>query len=413
MGTFRIAQIATLVLLAWRNLWRNYRRTLIMLAAISVGVWAMIFLTALMRGMVKDALTRGIDSLPGYIQIHNPDYLDDPSVVNSMADPEADLRHALDEAPISEWFSRIKVPAVVSSERDTRGVQFLGIDPQKEIVTFETLTIVKGQMLSSPSDKGILIGEKLAEKLDTGLGKRIVVMSQDPSNNLAEQGFRIVGIYRAELRAAEEVNIYTGMDTAKAMLHLKHKVSEIAVFTDDEADLDSLQHKLSALAPNREVKTWKQVDGYLGSLMKVMNGFVLVWILVIFLAMSFGLANTLVMAVFERIREIGLMLALGMRPVAVTLQILFESIFMIVIGLLVGNALSFISVAVFADGIDLSAVTQGLEMAGMGSVLTPDLLVDDVVLANLVVLILGILTALLPAWRASKYDPIQALSRDS
>ncbi|MDX2321436.1 MAG: hypothetical protein QNK26_12685, partial [Moritella sp.] len=114
--------------LAWRNLWRNYRRTLIMLAAIVVAVWAMVFMTALMRGMTNDMVTSGLKALPGFVQVHHSAYRDDPSVVNSFAMPDAAFSAAMSKSPVTDWAVRIKVPAVIASERDTRGVTLLGID---------------------------------------------------------------------------------------------------------------------------------------------------------------------------------------------------------------------------------------------------------------------------------------------
>ena len=143
----------------------------------------------------------------------------------------------------------------------------------------------------------------------------------------------------------------------------------------------------------------------------VMDGFVLVWIVVIFLALSFGLVNTLMMAVFERIREFGLMQALGMKPAAILYQVLLESLMLLALGLLLGNLLALASVMPLRDGLDLSIVAEGMEMFGASAVLYPALKADDVLLANSVVIVLGILTSLLPAWRASRYRPVEALSR--
>ena len=117
--------------LAWRNLWRNYRRTVIMLAAIVVGVWAMVFMTALMRGMVDDMVRDGVRALPGHVQIHHPDFRDDPSINNVIAPPAEALLRVLKGDDVVAWATRIRVPAVISSERDTRGVTLLGIDPDR------------------------------------------------------------------------------------------------------------------------------------------------------------------------------------------------------------------------------------------------------------------------------------------
>jgi len=146
--------------------------------------------------------------------------------------------------------------------------------------------------------------------------------------------------------------------------------------------------------------------------MAMMDGFVLVWIVVIFLALSFGLVNTLVMAVFERIREIGLMQALGMRPSLILYQILIESFLLLFIGLLLGNVFAVGTIIPLQDGIDISAVAQGMEMMGTSSVLYPALKLNDVILANVIVIVLGLLTSILPAWHAASFDPIEALGKD-
>jgi ABC-type lipoprotein release transport system permease subunit len=144
----------------------------------------------------------------------------------------------------------------------------------------------------------------------------------------------------------------------------------------------------------------------------VMDGFVLVWIIVIFLALSFGLVNTLMMAVFERIREIGLMQALGMKPSAILYQVLLESLMLLALGLLAGNLLAVATVIPIRDGIDISVVAKGMEMMGASSILYPALKTNDLVMANVVVIVLGILTSLLPAWRASRYRPVEAIAKN-
>ncbi len=165
------------------------------------------------------------------------------------------------------------------------------------------------------------------------------------------------------------------------------------------------------MAGNSEVLSWLALDPYLGTMVKVMDGFVLVWMVVIFLALSFGLVNTLMMAIFERVREIGLMRALGMRPSAIVYQVLVESLFLLVLGLLLGNLLAIATIIPLKDGIDVSSVAQGMEMMGASSVLYPVLQWPDLLLANAVVIVLGIITSLLPAWRAAQYRPVEALSR--
>jgi ABC-type lipoprotein release transport system permease subunit len=399
--------------LAWRNLWRNYRRTAIMLLAIAVGVWAMIFMTALMRGMVDQMIEDGIDALPGHVQVHHPAYRDDPNIENSLAEPGADFARALSSPEISGWTARVRVPAMISSERDNRGVTLLGVDPDGEVALgFDPDDIVEGRWLQGPDDTGIVVGAKMLERLETDLGKRVVVMSQDPDNNIADRGFRIVGVFRGKLAAIEESFAYAGKGTVQELLKMQGRVSEIAVAGADYRDVDrALAIVREAAGAGSETLPWTELDSYLGTMMGVMDGFVLVWIVVIFLALSFGLVNTLMMAVFERIREFGLMQALGMKPATILYQVLLESLMLLLLGLVVGNLLAFASVAALRDGWDLSVVAEGMEMFGAAAVLYPALATRDLVMANIVVIALGIATSLLPAWRASRYRPVEAIAR--
>ena len=406
-------QLEILTKLAWRNLWRNHRRTIIMISAVTIGVWAMIFMTALMRGMVNDMLRDGIQVLPGHVQIHHPQFRDDPSVNNLIPATEDELARTFADNDFTGWASRVKVPAVISSERESRGVTLLGIDPVAEAqISFVADDVVEGRFLDNEADSGVIIGLKLADKLDTRLGKRVVLMSQDPDNEIADRGFRVVGIFDSDPDGHEEAFVFAGKATIQKMLGIGERVTEVVFLGDDYRDVDPLYKRVSELAgPDVVVELWYEIDSYLGAMLKMMDGFVLVWVIVVFLALSFGLVNTLVMAVFERIREIGLMLALGMRPSSILGQIVIESLLLLLIGLALGNALAWLTVEPLKGGIDISIVAEGMEMMGASSMLYPELEFGDVITANIVVLALGFLASLSPAWRASRYQPVEAITK--
>ncbi|MDJ0910450.1 MAG: FtsX-like permease family protein [Woeseiaceae bacterium] len=408
MNTVRV-----LLMLAWRNLWRNHRRTFIMLAAISVGVWAMIFMTALTQGMVNDMIEDGISALPGHVQAHHPNYRDDPNITNLIPIPDTEISSRLEGAGFDSWATRIKVPAVVTSERESRGVMLLGVDPERERgLTFIDEDDIDGRFLEDVADGGIVIGRKLAETLETEVGKRIVLMSQDPDNDIADRGFRVVGLFGADMPLYEEGFVFAGKETIQHLLGVGDYVSEAVVMGDDYRDVIDEYERMQALFDDGVVvQPWTELDTYLGTMLEVMDGFVLIWVIVIFLALSFGLVNTLVMAVFERVREIGLMLALGMKPSSILGQIIIESMLLLVIGLAIGNALAWASIEPLKGGIDISIVAEGMEMMGAAAVLYPQLRLEDVILANVVVLVLGFLASLSPAWRASRYQPVEAITK--
>jgi ABC-type lipoprotein release transport system permease subunit len=402
-----------IVKLAWRNLWRNHRRTIVMLSAISIGAWAMIFMTSLVRGMVNEMLRDGIRALPGHVQVHHPDYRDDPSIENLMHATSEELAISLLASGIEHFSARVRVPAVISSERESRGVILLGVDPEREAaIKAIGSRVTEGRPRADVGDSGVIIGRRLAEKLETEVGKRIVLMSQDPDNEVADRGFRVVGLYEANLEIQEEAFVFSGRTTIQQMLGIGDFVSEVAVVGDDYRVVDPLLASVRlSIDGDDEVLPWTELDEYLGTMMTVMDGFVLVWVFIIFFALSFGLVNTLVMAVFERVREIGLMLALGMRPSSILGQIVVESFFLLAIGLVVGNLLACLTIILLAEGIDISIVAEGMEMFGSASVLYPEMEMQDVILANVVVLVLGFLASLSPAWRASQYEPVEAITK--
>jgi ABC-type lipoprotein release transport system permease subunit len=333
-------------------------------------------------------------------------------VVNSIAEPDSEFRASLDRLGAVRWSTRIKVPAVIASERETRGINLIGIEPAAEDdISGLPALMDTGRFLESDQDQGLIVGARLAERLETRLGKRVVIMSQDPANNIRERGFRIVGIYRAKLPELEEFNVYAARDTLQQLLHIEGRVSQIIVVGDDYRDIEPLYQRLRQLLPaTLEARAWYQIDSYLAAMFKMMDGFVLVWIIIIFLALSFGLVNTLVMAIFERVREIGLILALGMRPGLIVYQILLESLLLLLIGLAIGNGIAYASIKPLQGGLDISAVAEGMAMMGASSVLYPKLLAADMILANVVVIVLGIVTSILPAWRAARLDPLRALN---
>jgi ABC-type lipoprotein release transport system permease subunit len=238
-------------------------------------------------------------------------------------------------------------------------------------------------------------------------------MSQDPDNNVVERGARIVGIYRARLQGSEDRFVYAGRDMIQQLLGIGEAVSEIALTGGDYRRVGEWYPRIAAAAgADLEVMPWAQLDTFLGSMLAVQDGFTLVFMVVVFIALSFGLVNTLVMAVFERVREIGLMQALGMRPGMILGQVLLESLYLLGLGLLLGNLLAIATIVPLASGIDISRVAQGMEMMGMSATLYPVLHVADMLMSTAVVITLGLLASLSPAWRASRLDPVTALNKD-
>lgn len=397
--------------LAWRNLWRNRRRTLVILFALILGVWAMVVMAAFMRGMNNQLFDDAIDNLTGHLQIHATGYLDDPVIDHSLTLSD-NVRAVLNDIDIAVIGSRIRVPAVIASERDSAGVVLVGIEPVAEAgLSFIAEAVSDGRYLKDANDQGILIGRKLAERLETKLGRRVVIMSQNKDNDVADRGFRIVGVFDTSLEATETAFVFMGRDTARELLGLGNEVSEVAVKLNDINQVDAVVERLRKKLPHLDVQPWHVIEPLTKWIVDMYDASAVIWHVIVFLAMGFGIVNTLLMAVFERTREFGLYQALGLRPRFILAQVWLEAVLLLLVGLLIGNCISWLTVFSLGEGIDVSSFARGMEMVGMQKIIPCVIEARDLFVANSVVVILGTLTGLYPAWRASRLVPADALTR--
>jgi ABC-type lipoprotein release transport system permease subunit len=215
------------------------------------------------------------------------------------------------------------------------------------------------------------------------------------------------------MEATEKGFVFVDLGAAQKMLKLGGGLSEICILLPDHRRTEKVAAALRAkLASGEyEVHTWRELLPLVTAVLKLYDGFIFLWFVVVFIAMGFGIVNTTLMAVFERIREFGLLKALGMKPRWIVREVLTESFFLLVLGLIAGNCLGFLSVALLAGkGIDLSSMAAGVEFAGLSRIIFPVIQLKDVVTANLVVLGLGLLVSVYPAWKAARFIPVEALA---
>jgi ABC-type lipoprotein release transport system permease subunit len=386
----------------------------VIMLAVVIGVWSMIFLGALMRGMIEDMIENGIATLTGHIQVHRKGYRDDPVINTSIEDPRA-VQGALHEVlpSTARWTSRVRVNAIASNARHSDGVTLVGINPETEAkVSFIGTGVVQGRYLKPVDTNGIVVGRALVEKFETKLGRKLVLMSQDTSGEIASRSFRIVGVFMAEMEATEKQFVFVTMPAAQQMLKLQKGISEVSIILKDQGETDRVTNVLKEALPSTyEVHSWRELLPLLSAYLRLFDGFMWLWYLVVFIAMGFGIVNTMLMAVFERIREFGLFKALGMRPWWIIKEVLAESFFLMVIGITIGDIIGFLSVlALSSHGINLSALAAGAEFFGMTRVLYPVVSARDVAMANSVVFILGLLVSVYPAVKAARFTPVEALA---
>jgi ABC-type lipoprotein release transport system permease subunit len=400
------------VTLAWRNIWRNRRRTLITFAAIGVGVWSMIVLAALMDAWAMSVFNSSTKTLTGHGQLHATNYLDDPSVDHRFSLSEGPLTELLDSAQIKTWSTRVRVPAIIQTERENSPVELVGIIPEREQgLSFIADAVHEGRYLEDQRDPGILLGRKLARRLHTEVNKRVVVMSQSSTGGIAERGFRVAGIFHSEQEETETAFAFVSEGQAQDMLRIGSDISEIAFVVHELNSLPGIIQQLRNAAPELDIQPWYALEPFTDAILKISDGTIALWTVVMFVLVAFGLVNTLLMAVFERTREFGLLQALGLKPHLIIVVVLLESLLLIGLGVLAGLLSGVLTVLAFHNGIDLGVLAKGATMFGAGRVLYPQLHTDQVIYIGLFVWIAGIVTSIYPAWRAVRETPVEAISK--
>ncbi len=401
--------------LAWRNIWRNPRRTAVILTAVIIGVWSMIFLGALMRGVADGMIQNGIHTLTGHVQIHQQDYPDDPVVDHLIKNPRAVIQTLAEVLPPqSHWSQRVRVNAVANNARHSTGVYLVGIDPDREsAVSFIGSSVTQGDYLRPDDGVGILVGKALAEQFETAIGRKLILMTQDSQGDIASRAFRVRGIFEAEMEATEKTYVFVTRAAAQRLLKIGDAICEVAILLPKhgmaQAVAAQLQERLGQ--SDLRVRSWQQILPLITAALELYDPILLIWFVVVFVAMGFGIVNTTLMAVFERMREFGLLKALGMRPWRIIRGILTESLLILICGMLAGNLLGLLSCwALSFNGIDLSALAEGVEYANMARIIFPKLWPKDLINANAVVLILGLLVSLYPAIKAARFLPVDALA---
>jgi ABC-type lipoprotein release transport system permease subunit len=397
---------------AWRNLWRNPRRTIITLVVVSVGMWSVLTLAAMVQAIVTSSKNTALRQLTGEAQIHAPHYLDDPNVSREIPAPTGDLLAILNSPSVSGWSARVRVPAVIESEYRTRAVTLIGVDPAHErSVSDIPGQVERGRYLTDANDTGLVIGRDLAARLKTRLGKRVIVMAQALDGHLAEYGYTVVGILGG---TQESLNgfAFAGRTPAQKRLGIGNQVSEIAFAAAPGVRVENVIESMRAAVPDLDIQSWQSLAPLAYAIESTSQAIVGIWLLIMFVLIAIGIVNTQLMAVFERTRELGLLQALGMRPRSVLLLVALESALLVGTGVVLGAILSAVTLLPMASGLDLGRYGEAFAHYGAGGgTLFPKVSAGSFIVLSLAVWLLGIVAALWPARAAARVSPVEAMSQ--
>ncbi|MCO6491157.1 MAG: ABC transporter permease [Phaeodactylibacter sp.] len=405
--------------MAWRNIWRSTTRSLVVIGAIAVGIWAAISLTGFATGIMKSYVNNAVQNVVSHIQVHQSEFLDQYEVKYNIPDALAAERAIRAEPGVKAMSVRSVASGMISSSQGARGVSIKGVDPEEEArVNALHENIVEGDYLSDEGRNPILVSEELAGKLNVKVRSKVVLNFQDRGGSITAAAFRIAGIFDTGNKPFDLSHVFVrrsdlnglltpAADSSLAAGALAH---EIAIMVDDIRDVDTIAAGLSAVLPELKVQTYREISPDLELYEGQIKNVSLIYLAVIMLALVFGIINTMLMAVLERIKELGMLMAIGMNKLRVFLMIVLESVMLGLVAIPVGLLLGYITIEyVGENGIDMSMYAKGLESFGMSSVIYFEL--DPVVYLQVAVgvFLTAVAASIYPALKAIRLRPVEAL----
>ncbi len=401
-----------IIKLAWRNIWRNLRRTLITLSAVSFGLASIIIFNGFTDGFHTQWIANYVRAYTGHIQIHGKGYRDDPDLTKAI-DP-APILSVLRAMPEVEYAAtRIESEGLASTAENSAGVLIKGVDLVNENnITRISERVIKGSYLK-PGGKGVLIGHRLAKKLNADIGEKIVLMTQAADGTLSAELFRVEGIFKiGAIDFDSSVALITEGDSGR-FTAIGDKVTEIAVLLKRPEDVkpvtDALRQRLEP--GGLEVFGWQELMPALTEMIELDDVFMYIILAIVLVVVAFGILNTMLMSIMERTRELGIMMALGTKPGRIVALVLTEAFFIGALGTATGVGLGIAGNALISiKGFDLSRWAGAMEFfAALNPVIYPEIHLRSVTWASLTIFITAILSAIYPALKASRLKPVEAI----
>ena len=400
--------------MAWRNIRRNLRRTLITLSAITFGLAAMIIFFGFTDGFHAQWVENTVKAYTGHIQIYRSGYRDDPQLNRSIADAAEIIKELKTEPAVDTYAERVEVQGLISTAENSYGVLIRGIDTGEEVkITGIKERIIKGEYLNEDKGRGVLIGHRLAEKLNAEIGDKIVLMVQAADGSLTAELFRLQGTFRIGATELDSSFAIVTLKDAQALSLLGDRVTEIAVMLKNPVDVSPVSKRLKErlVSSGYEVYTWEELMPALQEMIDLDNIFMYLILLVVLVVVSLGILNTMLMSIMERTREFGIMMAVGTSPRNVILLVMLESFFIGIIGIISGAGIGIgINRIISIKGFDLSRWGGATEFfAILDPVIYPETDIINVLWSCAIVFLTALIVSVYPAVRAARLRPVEAM----
>ena len=409
-----------LLIMAWRNVWRNWRRTVIAGIAIALGLAFILLYDGMLSGMNEALYGNTVKLQGGHVQVHAPGFREKANRLPllPLVDPDAAVEAALAQPEVVAVAQRVETGGMVSSREGTMSVAITGIEPEKEApVSLVAENVVQGRWLEANDEDVLLIGAALAERLEVTVGDRVTLVGRATHQQMRRRTMTIVGIYDLGIPDVEKSLVYVSLLEAQTLFDLRDQATEVAIHLEQVGQEPLVVETLQTALPGYEVDAWDTLDPTTKEMMELEAQVMNMFGLVILLIAGVGILNLMLMVVFERTREIGLLAAMGLKRRETVALFLLEGVLIGLLGALAGSVLGGVIGAYYGRvGIDFMALYGGVdigeysELIGlMGDRLYLRIGIGVLVGRALTVGVIAALASLYPAWQASKREPAEAL----
>jgi len=402
--------------IAWRNLGRNRKRSLLALGAIAIGQFSFLAVAALLNGYTDDFLDSLTGPLVGHIQVHAYEWRDERSIDLVMDDIDAKLAEIRNDPDVAHASARIYAPVLAALTEDGFMSVVVGIDPEAE--THDSGLLPAGVRSGAFEGRSVLVGRGFARRYDIAPGMELALVGQDVDGSIASGLFTVADTIRSPVEIVNNLGIVMTLDDARDLLAMSEDAHEIIVHVRNSDVIDETVSRLSG-APTlaeSEVLPWRDVVPQLVAMIGMMDAFILIVLGVVFIAAAAGIANTMLMSTFERTHEFGMLLSLGCGPGRLARMITVEAVILGLIGVGTGTVLGLVFLAVTSQtGLDYAALSGGetYEVAfkglQMGTVVNPRLYASDIAAGIMAVFLTSLLSVIWPILRIVRLEPMEAM----
>jgi len=400
--------------LAWRNIWRHRRRTIIVISALGFGIMLMVFYDGMIAGFQDAIYGNAIKVLGGNIRIHAEGFSTSTKSYPLMplTNDQQIVQAAEDLPQVVSASRRINTGGMATNREGAFAVGITGVEPEIEATTNPIAEqIVEGRYLTADDEDAILIGKGLALMMNLQVNDRFTLVGQTVHNQMRQRTMTVVGIYDFGVPSLEQKTVYISLAEAQTLYELPGQVTEVMISLEKIGQETQVLNALKPIMNGFESQTWAEAFPELQTAMETKNGAMQFFSWIIILIAGIGVLNLLLMAVFERTREIGLLGAMGMKPREIMILFIIEGVMLGLVGVIFGEALGIGLNAIFSVvGFDYSQYSNITDYMALitGKVFT-SLALNSIFTRGLPVFIITILASLIPAREASRHEPSEAL----